>query len=175
MSPNEPPAGPLWTRTLRRYILGPGLAVLVMTILILNYAGIDPKKWKDDDSASFQTSPEGDDWEPFTASRLRFFQETGEPVLIHVVASWSPSATESRLLLCTDEKLRLLLDTYRVRRMIADVSGTSTEAMAFLREIGEEETPVVVLYRPIEKERRVRAGVVDRDWLEKSLQGLPRR
>lgn len=166
-TPSTPPL--TWRRTLRRYVLGPGLAVLVMVILILNYAGLDPKIWKDADSASFQTAPEGDDWEPFTFRRLRIFQEAREPVLVHVVASWSPAAAESRVALCTSEPIQAELDQHKVRKLLADVSGPSPDSTELLRLLGEEETPTVAIYLPGKPDPIVRAGVVDLAWLRQTL------
>lgn len=161
-----------WSRTLRRYILGPGLAVALMILLILNYTRLDPKLWKDADSASFQTAPEGDDWETFTASRLRFFQETGEPVLVHVVASWNPVAAESRVALCTRKDLQSLIDRHHVRKLLADVSGSSPDAQPFLRSLGEEETPVVAIFLPHQARPIVHAGLIDERWLQETLAPL---
>ncbi|MBY0589605.1 hypothetical protein K2X85_20730 [bacterium] len=164
---------PTWSRSLRRYVLGPGLAVVGMILLILNYAGIDPRHWKDADSSSFQTTPEGDDWEPFTASRLRFFQETREPVLVHVVASWSPAAAESRVSLCTRSDFRELFARHPVRKLLADVSGTSRDAQAFLRSLGVDETPTVALFLPDHAEPNIRVGPADLTWLKEYLASIP--
>ncbi len=170
---NPPPV--TWVRTLRRYVLGPGLAILVMVILILNYAGIDPKMWKDADSSSFQTSPEGDDWEPFTFRRLRFLQEAGEPVLVHLVASWSPAAAESRVALCTSDQIQAELERHNVRKLLSDVSGPSPDATELLRSLGDDQTPIVAIYLPGQPDPIVRAGIVDLAWIRQTLAKPDRR
>lgn len=169
MSEATDPPPVTWSRTLRRYVFGPGLAVLVMVILILNYAGLDPKMWKDADSTSFQTAPEGDDWEAFTFRRLRYLQEAGEPILVHLVASWSPAAAESRVALCTSQPIQAELDRSKVRKLLADVSGTSPDAAELLRLLEEDQTPIVAIYLPGHPDPMVRVGVVDLVWLQQTL------
>ena len=137
----------LWQSTLFRYLLGPTVAIVLMSILVVRFAGLEGKNWFED-STIYQTNPEGAYWQKFSAAKLSSFRDQDQIVLVHFVANWNPLSLQNRVALCSSPRLNDLFEKYHVQRLLADASTQVGPTMEALHEMGEDEFPLIALYKP---------------------------
>ncbi|MBX9653370.1 hypothetical protein K2Y11_07080 [bacterium] len=137
----------IWESTLFRYLLGPTVAIILMTFLVLRFAGIDRKNWFED-STIYQTSPEGPEWQPFSKPKLSSLRDQNQLILVHFVANWSPQSLQNRVALCSSDRLSHLFDDFHVRLLLADANTPGSPAVEALHELGEEAFPLIAIYKP---------------------------
>lgn len=137
-----------WRWTAARYAIGPVAMLVLMIIGIVRFGGLDPKTWQEEPLRSFQTAPEGPEWQKFSRARLTSLRQSGPVALVHFVASWSPESMAYRATLCGNRALRRLVDAGQLAVLLCDVSSRDPADMAILEALGTTELPVVALYGP---------------------------
>ncbi|MBA2728217.1 MAG: thioredoxin family protein [Parachlamydiaceae bacterium] len=86
-----------------------------------------------------------EEWENFSASRLKQLRDEGKPVFIDFTAKWCLVCQANHLVLSTSEVYQKLKDN-NVVKMKADWTRSDPEITSLLREFGRNGVPLYVLY-----------------------------